>query len=277
MSFVSSHRMVSDFRQRVIADGGLISDNELNALYYWCNENEKNQLLSSYIAYYPFVGGDGVSASSIANFRHNLISSSYKLTNVGGITAAMCTSKGFKSLGNVNNQYWQVALTQAVNLSLNSFHLSAYSRTNLIGTGGLVGNIMVEMFAAGGGDQIGLGMWLGGASGNVDLGDGSATNGGAAARLIISSTSSLGQATLSRISSSDLSLYKNKIKTGTTAVASSTAVTGNFSLASYGGNNISRREYGMFSLGFGLTESQVITSHTIEQITQQYLNRAITF
>ena len=116
------HWMASNFIQRIVQNGGTLQQNEILALNYWCWENDKNGLLSNYIAYYPFVGGGTGSTQSITNFSQNLISSSYTLTP-SAVTSSMCTSQGYQ--GNGTSSFWNTGYLPT-SIIVNNSSLSCY-------------------------------------------------------------------------------------------------------------------------------------------------------
>lgn len=120
---------VHDFVERVRTDGGQLSVLEMNALDFWVRSYKQNGLWSKVIAHYPFVGGSGT-AQSVLNFKHNLKSSSYKLTtgNLGTIAVqgASCTSTGLYRFG--NNSFFSTGYNLPNN---NNLSVSIYSRTNI--------------------------------------------------------------------------------------------------------------------------------------------------
>ena len=263
------HWMASDFINRLYADGGTLTENEKYALHYWCWETDKNGLLSSYIAYYPFVGGDGVSASSIANFRHNLISSNFDL-DAGGITASMCTSLGYQGNGAT---YWDSNINPSSAMTINNNHMSFYSRSQISSS---VGNVQ-DMGVRDNDTTIAMSLYA--SSNNVSLPlvrfESNLTN-----QTIINTTSTRGYFSGSRTTSTQMiATYNNSTTTVTTGTNTGTMPNNNIYLGACNRlatpNYYTTRQYCMFSIGYSFNATQEALRFQIEQNTQKILNRAI--
>ena len=269
MSFLSSHWMASQFIQRIVQNGGTLQENEIHALNYWCWENDKNGLLSNYIAYYPFVGGGTGSTQSIINFKQNLISSNYTLTPSTGVTASMCTSKGFQ--GNGTNSYWSTNITGSTNLNNNNTHLSFYSQTQSTGA-------VKDM-----GYQNSTGstaFYLSIFSGATEV----AMYNQSGDYLSIPQSSSTGLFSGDRTGSTYVAMYRNgQILSANTSSVVGSLTTGVIYLGAVdiydtlSVNYYSNRMYGMFSVGLGFTATQEALRWQIEQNTQKILGRQINF
>jgi hypothetical protein len=107
------------FFDRVTTAGGTLSTLEKSAVDTLVNDLQSYGLWSKMKAIYPMVG------ASAAACAQNLKSSSFTGTFNGGITYA---STGITSNG--SNGYMNTNLNPNTSLSLNSTHISFYSRTN---------------------------------------------------------------------------------------------------------------------------------------------------
>ena len=118
------------FFARVNAAGGTLTSTEEAAIYALVGQLKTDGIWNSMKAIYPMVG------ASAAACAQNLKSSSFTGTFNGGWSFA---STG--ATPNGTNAFMNTGLNENTELTLNSTHLSFYSRTNNIGTYGDIGNL----------------------------------------------------------------------------------------------------------------------------------------
>lgn len=121
------HPMALDYRNRFIADGGQLRDFEYFGINYRCWAYEILGLKDIELSYHPFLPGATSNAQKLLNIRHNVISSSFKITNQS-VTSDLITDNGFQ--GNGTSSYLDLNLNVRTHLNNNNHNISIYCRTN---------------------------------------------------------------------------------------------------------------------------------------------------
>lgn len=241
------------FFNRVTAAGGTLSVTEQNAVNTLTLSLKLAGIWTLMRAIYPIVGASAAACSQ------NLVSSSFTGTFSSGWT--------FTSLGvtpNGTSAYMDTSLTPSVSLSLNSTHLSFYSRTDSasgsmadIGSFGNSNYSLIEIF--------------GNTFYNLINQSSTASNN--------PMTTSLGHFIGSRTTSTILKSYRNGNSFGThtsTSVGLSNAV---ITLAAFNNAGViqfySNRQYAFASIGDGLTDVQATDFYNAIQTFQTSLSRQV--
>lgn len=260
------HPLFIDYANRFRVDGGIITQGIIDYCNFWLWGMDYYGFLSRFTAKYPFQGGDGVSAQSIANFRHNLISSSYKLTPVN-ITAAMCTDKGYQ--GNGTSSYWNPGFN-LTNFTLNNLHGSFYCNLTDM-SGGLKNDYGMQ---------------------NSSSGDSFFVRSNASPQInacVYNNTFSLptadilGRISIIRSSSTVAGLYKNGLLLSVMTILNSFdanvnnvflgAVNLNTS-GTYAPARFSNRRYASFDFGQSFSAAEELIINRIDEAAEKILNRA---
>jgi len=240
----------SAFFSRVTTAGGLLSTTEEQAVNTLVTDLKSANIWSKMSAIYPLVG------ASAAACAQNLKSSSYTGTFAGGWTYA---STGIT--GNGTNNRMDTALKPSTELSLNSTHLSVYSRTDTpTVTGDVDMGVNVTAFTL-------IEIW-GGKFYSLINQSSSSSN--------VSVSTSLGHFIGSRISSSEVKGFRNGSTILTSSTNSTNLATANIALAAMGAAGYSSaREYAFASIGEGLTDAEVSDFYTAVQAFQTTLSRNV--
>jgi len=242
------------YYNRVIAAGGSLSTTEQNATKTLVADLKANSLWTPMKAIYPMVG------ASAAACAQNLKSSSF----TGSFTATGWTfaSTGVKPNSSLS-AYMDTNLLPSTQLSLNTTHLSFYSRTDApsdstadLGSFGTNSNwCLIEIF------------------GNVLY---NLINQGTISS--VSMTTTLGHFISSRRGATDSEAYRNgsslaTFTTGSDALSDRTITLGamNNTVPQY----YSNREYAFASIGDGLTDTQASDFYTAVQAFQTTLSRQV--
>ena len=241
------------FFNRVTAAGGTLSVTEQNAVNTLTSSLKSAGIWTLMKAVYPMVGASAAACSQ------NLVSSSFTGTFSSGWT--------FTSLGvtpNGTSAYMDTALTPSITLSLNSTHLSFYSRTDTasssiadIGSFGNSNYTLIELF---GNNFYNLINQSGTASNNP-------------------MTTSLGHFIGSRTTSTLLKSYRNGTSFGTHTTTSGALSNAIITLAAF--NNAgslqfySNRQYSFASIGDGLSDAQAFDFYAAVQTFQTSLSRNV--
>jgi hypothetical protein len=244
---------------RVYTAGGTLTNTEANAVNQLTIDMKSANVWTAMKAVYPMVG------SSAAACAQNLKSSSFTGTFTSGWT--------FDSTGatpNGTSAYMNTGFIPNNNLTINSSHMSFYSRTNNI--------IGVDDFSAvSTGDLVNMRLIIN-LSGILycDLNNAS-TN-----RLSISNANSLGYYIASRVSSTSLKVYKNSSIFGTNTVTNGgtqplvnmyLSAANNVTTSS--AVNFSNRECAFATIGDGLSDTQASALNTNIQTFQTTLSRNV--
>jgi len=241
------------YYNRVIAAGGSLSTTEQNATKQLVADLKANSLWTPMKAIYPMVG------ASAAACAQNLKSSSFTGTFTSGWTFA---STGASPNG--TSAYMNTGLVTNSNLSLNSAHISYYSRTNSLSGnrfefGSSASSAELYVCYKAFGDQY------------------IAVNSGGSIYSPLSN--SLNLLLASRINSTQLKIYKN----GLTHQTLSSASTSLNSLSNYlGCMNASgiplyftNKQCAFASIGDGLTDTEASNFYTAVQAFQTTLSRNV--
>lgn len=205
-------------------------------------------------AIYPFVGGTASAHKFNLKDPRNL-NAAFRLVFNGGVTHS---STGV--LFNGTNGYADSLLTPSTSLSLNSTHVSVYSRTNVISSGALVG---LQLDTA---PQINIFPTF---SSNLYM----RVNSAATAQ-IVANTSSLGLFIANRVSSTQTRNFQNAILR--TQTANSTSLpTQTIQLSRQGNTNYGNFEQAFASIGNGLTDTEALNLYTAVQAYQTTLGRQV--
>jgi hypothetical protein len=239
------------FFDRVTTAGGSLTTTEKNATNQLVLDMKSAGIWSSMKAVYPMIGASAAACSQ------NLKSSSFTGTFTSGWTFA---STGVT--GNGTSAYMDSGLNDNVNLSLNSAHLSIYSRTNSDGLFCDIGIGRVDT------NEINLFSKFG----NIFYPRIHNTNSG-----IANSVSSLGFFISNRVSSSEVRAFQNntlKLITNTSGGKNDD----NIFLGALNGSPIrffTSRQYAFASIGDGLTDTQAGNFYTAVQAFQTTLSRNV--
>ena len=241
------------FFDRVTAAGGTLSATEKTAVDTLVKQMKLDGTWTPMKAMYPMVG------ASAAACAQNLKNSSFTGTFTSGWTFA---STGVTPNG--TSAYFDTTLAPNGNLSLNSTHLSFYSRTlnntNQIDMAAIVGNFSSALL---------LMATQGSNDGLVCVNDGGFRTGSGNSQAFF-----LGNRTVSTTNS----VFRNNTKTSFTQ---NSATLVSFSVALGGANiggTVSRftdRQYAFASIGDGLTDTQASDFYTAVQAFQTTLSRQV--
>ena len=240
----------SAFFSRVTTAGGSLSTTEEQAVNTLVTDLKSANIWSKMSAIYPLVG------ASAAACAQNLKSSSYTGTFDGAWTYA---STGVT--GNGENNWMNTGLLPSTELSLNSTHLSVYSRTDTpTVTGDVDMGVNDTAFTL-------IEIW-GGKFYSLINQNATGSN--------VSVSTSLGHFIGSRISSSEVKGFRNGSTILTSSTNSTNLATANIALAAMGAAGYSSaREYAFASIGEGLTDAEVSDFYTAVQAFQTTLSRNV--
>jgi hypothetical protein len=211
-----------------------------------------NSLTTKFNAIYPFVGGDST------KHRYNFINTlTFQLT-FNGFWIHSPTG----ALPNGTNAYANTGITPSTTLSLNDTHFSAYLRNNT-NVGADIGcqttGTAIELDARNSGNFRGI-------VNNLTFST-------------VANTDSRGWFTISRTTSTLLTIYKNGASSATSAIVSISRPTNNLYLAARNNNGITEsytsRELAFASIGSGLTAGEASTLYTLIQAMQTSLSRYV--
>jgi len=245
------------FTERVYATGTVPTNTEKRALDAWISLYKQHNLWQKVIAYYPFIG------SSIASFSLNIKSTDFTLIPYN-IDPLMCTTTGFKPNG--INSFWDTQLVPLNHMQDNNGSIAVYARS----------------FAP-------HGIEIGAAS------DGSAkrtlicvNQGGSVCGAVQTTLSPLGDIyapftekrfiSTSRVTNSELNLYGDGAKLGTSILAPSTLPTIPIYIGAVNNSHpdyFSSNELCSAFIGYGFTEAEEKRRYEIEKIVQNMLGRAV--
>jgi hypothetical protein len=255
------------FFARVTAAGGTLSATEKAAVNTLVVQMKAAGIWTPMKAIYPMVG------ASAAACAQNLKSSSFTGTFTSGWTFA---STGVTPNG--TSAYMDTNLIPNNSLSVNSTHLSYYSRTDNGGT-----TVKSEMGATSSASFLPLIQLL--VYGNDGMGNNrflaQAYDYTAGTQISVSGTNSLGFFTASRTAINLLKAYKNNSSIGsaTTNQTQTTMPTNNLYLGGFNDKGVakqfSNRESAFASIGDGLTDTQASNLYTAVQAFQTTLARNV--
>jgi len=242
------------YYNRVIAAGGSLTTTEQSATLQLVLDLKANSLWTPMKAIYPMVG------ASAAACAQNLKSSSFTGTFTSGWTFA---STGVT--GNGTSAYMDTTLIPSVELSLNSTHLSFYSRTDSPNNGmadiGSLGSnsnwTLIEIYA----------------NNFYNLINQNTTGSNN------SMTTTLGHFVGSRTASNAIEGYRNGTSFGTHTTTSGSLSDRSITIAAMNNSPSpqynSSREYAFASIGDGLTDTQASDFYTAVNSFQENLNREV--
>jgi hypothetical protein len=215
-----------------------------------------NSLDTKMKAVYPFVGG--TASSHKYNFMNALDSNSaYRLLFSGGMTHS---SNGVL-LGGTNG-FAETYIQPSSALSLNSTHVSVYSRTNN-------SSAVFDICASNPSNY----------SPDMAINYGGTTYfqvNQALSYSTYSDGSSSGMRIINRNSALNEKLFKNSILVATVTKSTSGLSTGNINLGRFHDGNIwSNRQYAFISVGDGLTDAEASTFYNLVQAMQTTLSRQV--
>jgi len=243
------------FFSRVYTAGGALSYTEVSATETLVADLKANSLWTPMKAIYPMVG------ASAAACAQNLKSSSFE----GAFTATGWTFASTGVTGNGTSAYMDTTLIPSVELSLNSTHLSFYSRTDSPNNGmadiGSLGSnsnwTLIEIYAN---NFYNL----------INQNTTSSNN---------SMTTTLGHFVGSRTASNAIEGYRNGTSFGTHTTTSGSLSDRSITIAAMNNNPSpqynSSREYAFASIGDGLTDTQASDFYTAVNSFQENLNREV--
>jgi PKD repeat protein len=237
------------FFARVNAAGGTLTPTEEAAIYALVAQLKVNGIWNSMLAIYPMVG------ASAAACAQNLKSSSFTGSFTSGWTFASTgvTPNGTSAFMNTN-------LTPLSSLSQNNTHISAYSRTNQISSGALIGNDNDSQ------PQLNIFPTF---SSELYM----RVNSVGTSR-IVANTSSLGLFLANRVSSTETRNFQNS--TLRIQSANSTGLANvPIHLSRQGSSNFSSFQIAFASIGDGLTDTQASDLYTAVQAFQTTLSRQV--
>jgi hypothetical protein len=237
------------FFNRVTTAGGSLSLTEKQAVNQLVLDLKANSLWTPMKAIYPMVG------ASAAACAQNLKSSSFTGTFYGGVTFA---STGIK--GNGTTGYMDTFLNVNTSLTLDSTHLSFYSRTNVL-------EASVEMGVTGASNTYLL----------YKYSDGNAYSGinGPQVPRPTAATPTTGFLIGSRTTSTEEKYYTNNVSQTLTSTSSSKQSKNLYLLAynNLGFSQGSTKECAFASIGDGLTATDASNFYTAIQAFQTTLSR----
>ena len=237
------------FFNRVTTAGGSLSITEKQAVNQLVLDLKANSLWTPMKAIYPMVG------ASAAACAQNLKSSSFTGSFSSGWTFA---STGIT--GNGSSSYMDTTFQRSVSGSLNSFHMSYYSRTN-----NLSGNI-IHMGSGGSSDAIISFNFAGGPL--TAMNDASVLN--------TAFANSLGLLMGKRESSTETKTLKNGVLQYTNTVISTSLGANSIWVGGYNsGGYYAITECAFASIGDGLTDTQASNFYTAVQAFQTTLSRNV--
>ena len=206
-------------------------------------------------AIYPMVGGTATAHSY--NLKNT---TTFQITWNGTVTH---NSSGIT--GNGTNGYGNTNLIPSTDLSLNSTHISSYT-SSTIGGGTLWDMGCAQSNQS---DRIGLGRIASTVYGAISQGSWNS----------VAASPANGLFTASRVSSSDVKLYSKQTAIVTATTASSSLATQQMYIAGYNLNGAlnspSSYTYSWFSVGDGLTSTDVANLYTAVQAFQAALDRSV--
>jgi hypothetical protein len=217
-------------------------------------------------AIYPFVGG------TASTHKFNLkdprdLDSAFRLSFFGGWTHSLNGA-----LPNGFNTYADTFLIPGSHLPLNSTHFSFYSRTN-------ANTNTAEMGMDNGTGRIVMNLWW---SNNVSYTD---QYNFISNRVFQAQPNSLGLYTTNRFDTNTLKYFKNDVQMSTTNTNPANPNSNTLNLSIYIGNvntygnpspaNYSTKEVSFFTMGNGLTDSEVVNLYNSVQTLQTTLGRQV--
>jgi hypothetical protein len=239
------------FFGRVTTAGGSLSATEKAAVNTLVVQMKADGNWTPMKAIYPMVG------ASAAACAQNLKSASFEGTFNGGWTYASTGVTGNGSTGYINTTY-----KRSISSSLDSIHLSYYSRTNnlsgnfiLVGAGGSSDAILSSNFAGGN---------------LVALNDASVLN--------AALTNSLGLILIKRENSTQTKSFQNGTLLTTASAASTSLGANDVYINAYNAGSaifIAPNECAFASIGDGLTDTQASNFYTAVQAFQTTLSRQV--
>jgi hypothetical protein len=255
------------FFNRVTTAGGSLSTTEKTAVNTLVLDLKGYSIWTKMKAIYPMVGASAASCSQ------NLKSSSFTGTFTSGWTFA---STG--ATGNGTSAYMNTNLVPNTDLSVNSTHLSYYSRTNNAGTSG-----KAEMGCVNSGIFLPLlQLLIYGREGSTnDQFLAQAYDYTTGTQILVNGTNSQGLFIMSRTASNLLRAYKNNstISSATTTQTQTTMPTNNLYLGAWNQNGtaakFSDRQCAFSSIGDGLTDTEAGNLYTAVNAFQVTLSRNI--
>jgi hypothetical protein len=243
------------FFDRVTTAGGSLTTTEQNAVNQLVVDMKSYGIWTSMKAIYPMVG------ASAAACAQNLKSLSFTGTFSSGWTFA---STG--ATPNGTSAYFNSNLNISTNLSLNSVHLSYYSKTNATGT-------QSEIGAYYSGTNVGTFLAYAYAGGNYKGLNAPSTNVGSAF------TPTTGFLLGSRINSTTEKYYFKGTLTDTVSITSNSLINYDIYLGAHNingsANNFSIKQCAFASIGDGLTDTQASNFYTAVQAFQTTLSRQV--
>lgn len=234
------------------------------AINTYVKDLKSNSLWTKIVALYPFVGG------TATTHKYNLkdprdLDAAFRLTFSGGVThdANGVTFDGINGFANTH-------LIPSTSLTLNDESMILYSRTsaqsaaNTIDTGAAVGTSQR--------DELSVRNSVGNSVASIN-----ATTG----NLATINSDGKGLIMGSRVSSTDLRIFKNGSQSGATQTASNGGTRSNIKLyigarnISNAGNGFVNRNFALAGYGTGFTSSQASTFYTLTQTLQTTLSRQV--
>ena len=244
-----------------IAAVGTLDVTQENAITDLVIGLKANGTWTKYHAIYPFIGGTALAHKW--NLKNPLDTDvAFRMTFNGTITHDVdgLYSDGFTG-------YADTHLTQdAINTFNSSFSIYSYTQINNLGTDWGVRAIS-------GNNRASLNISY---SGNLysQIGEFNLNK--------ITNTSSAGFYTSSRTNNSEFKVFKNGVQFGGTVTSTVTEITGTTTMSicaintgASGGQEFSDRHYQFFSMGEGLTETEMANDYTVIQAYQTALGRQV--
>lgn len=242
------------FFDRVTTAGGSLSATEQTAINTLVIQMKTDGIWTKMKAIYPMVG------ASAAACAQNLKSSSFTGTFTSGWTFA---STGVTPNG--TSAYLDTNFNESANLTLNSGHISIYSRTNTTGS-----------------TKVEIGVLNSSPAAYSTILEFGSSTGFAMQSVIVTSTvantNSLGLFLVSRQNSSQINTFIRNSKTTHTASSANLAPINTYIGArntNGTAGNFSNKEYAFASIGDGLTDTEASNFYTAVQTFQTTLSRNV--
>jgi len=210
-------------------------------------------------AIYPFVGGTATTHKFNLKDPRDL-DAAFRLSFFGGVTHS---SNGV--LGNGTNGYANTFLTPSTSLSLNSTHVSIYSRTDATSNNGDFGCKMSTPTTS---SLIGYLKF-------TDSKQYYIMNSTTPFGITSTTNTSLGLFTYNRNSSTTQNLYKNGIQINSTTKTSVALPNNDFYLLGINNGEVSNKQFAFASIGDGLTDTEASNLYLAVQAFQTTLNRQV--
>jgi hypothetical protein len=256
LNFMNKGSLLDADAQAFISAAGLTDPTQISAINTLVVSLKGYSLWTKFKAIYPIVGGTAFTHKWNLKDPRDL-NAAFRVTFYSTITH---DSNGIQG---VSSAYGVTYIDPTINLNVDNSHLSAYSRTDSNGFYADLGSYAGDKYFT---------IW--GRVSNSFMAD---IPGGGANRFYGSNTSSLGLLTGSRISNTSASSYRNAA-TLATSTATRTVVTeaNDIYLMTTGGSGYySNRQYAWFSIGDGLTNTDVSNLYTAVQAYQTTLGRQV--